>query len=214
MADVAETDAAGRVDGAGEGRGTGEKKDQEKGKKLKVGKGVIAVIAGVLAAAASLATILAYLQSQHSGPPSFDADLTTSASQFASFLSGADGKIAYIHIQCGQGTDNGKWYGSQDSKCFSMPAGKDAYLFILSLGSFSAPQYMEEAAGSNRDAQTAWVTVVLTPNTGVLAYNGTKGAGWLEVQGYFQVTSAYLGNGPPKAKDYLLRAVSPTFTTQ
>jgi hypothetical protein len=206
-------------DGEGAGaakRGDSQKKDQRR----KLGKNVIVVAAGVLGAVASLVTILAYLQSRPSGPPSFDADLTSSAAQFANFLSGSDGKVVYIHIQCGEADVNGNWKtssnNSQSSKCISLAEDNSGtnYRFILSLGTFSAPQYYYGTANTSRDPQTAWINVVATPNTGAEAYNGPRGAGWLEIKGYFQVTSLQFGDAPPESQDYELRAVSQSIGTQ
>jgi hypothetical protein len=217
---MADRDAPGQIKKIGDGREAGEGDHKDGDKKRKFGKGLIVATTGVLGAVASLVTILAFLQSQHSGPPSFDGDLTSSAAQFTSFLSGDDGKIAYIHIQCGMVDVNGNWDHNQNnspnSKCIALPQGADGvnFRFILSLGSFSAPQYYYGPANSALDTQTAWVNVVVTTNTGAEAYNGPRGAGWIEIKGYFQITGMQFGDAPPGSNDYELRAVSQNITTQ
>ncbi len=217
---VADRDAPGQIEKISDGRGAGEEDHKEEDKKRKLGKSLIVVAAGVLGAVASIVTILAFLQSQHSGPPSFNGDLTSSAARFSSFLSGADGKIAYIQIQCGTVDANGNWEHNQNnsptSQCIAMPVGVDGltFRFILSLGSFSAPQYYFGPSNPALDPKTAWVNVVVTPNTGAEAYNGPRGAGWIVIKGYFQITSMQFGDAPPGSDDYELRAVSQSISTQ
>jgi hypothetical protein len=63
-----------------------------------------------------------------------------------------------------------------------------------------------------KDQQSAWVKVIVTPNTGANSYNGERGAGWLEVKGYFAVARFQAADAPPGSIDYQLRAVAQNVT--
>lgn len=213
--------------GASDPGGGSERKEEteQNAKKHKFGKGFYVAVSGGLATVASVITIVAFVQSQHhSGTPTFDdADLRTSAAQFASFLSGTDGKIVYIDVGCGMLGPGTSWPWGPNSKCvaqdnnYGNTGGDQDYGYVLSLGSFSAPAFMTstpDEENAKDDAQTVWVDVDVIPNTSGQVFNGVKGAGWIEVKGYFSVSSYALGTAPPGSTDYTLSSVSQSISTQ
>jgi hypothetical protein len=213
-------------DGSETGGGSERKEGNAQGTgKRKFSKKFYVAVSGGLATVASVVTIVAFIQSQHhSGTPTFDdTDLRTSASQFASFLSGVDGKVVYLDVGCGMLGPNNSWPYGGNSKCVALDnnygntGGDQDYRYVLSLGSFSAPTFITNGsvAGNPRDdAQTVFVDVDVIPNTGAQVFNGVKGAGWIEVKGYFSVSGYQMGTAPPGSADYTLSSVSQSISAQ
>jgi hypothetical protein len=170
---------------------------------------------------AGIGTVLKMLipEPGEGGPPRLDTDLTTpaGAQALAQFLKDRDGRIIYLHLQCEDTGPNDTIPAGFDanSRCLTLGDHEDRdppeYRFVMSIGSLSVKQLWEGSADDTAAQRASlWVDALLPKDSGAEVFNGPRGAGWIEMKGYFLVTRLQFGDAPPGSIDYQIRAIQPS----
>lgn len=81
---------------------------------------------------------------------------------------------------------------------------------MLTTGRYTAYQYWQQKSDSaGLNDGVVWFEVVIpTSGSDSSISNGPRGAGWIIVKGYFSDSRTELGDAPPDADQYVLRAVN------
>ena len=192
-----------------------------KAKVSNVGRRVWRLIAGLGVVIGAVAGFLAIIHSSaSSGPPKFSGLVSTKggATAFADFLRMNDGRVVYLNVVCDQyvqadqtshlepGDHCVAWTESNYSS-----SSPKADLLTTFDGTDDARQWWNGQDSPATERQAAWTWIPWKGDNGVDASisNGSYGAGFEVVKGYYEVLLGEGGSGPPDAQSTELLAVSP-----
>ncbi|MBM4821995.1 MULTISPECIES: hypothetical protein [Streptomyces] len=145
------------------------------------------------------------------GPAQFKGDLESAkgSSALISMLKREDGEVVYLDARC-------LYWKSKKPACgwlTEMEKDFGGTMVALTEDSDCAVEQEQETAKQSYDSQCPdayWLHVLVDPNTGARADNGSYGAGAVSIKGYFSVTVTGADPGlPQEITNIELRSVSP-----
>jgi hypothetical protein len=180
-------------------------------KKVAAIAGAIVAVVGLIAGALQIAQ---YLE-DHSKPPvegvpRFNSELRSkdAATNFLQFLEENDSKVVYLKVGCTwTGAKGDPWDEifafAKEDRCFAFqepPKSPDDHYegvsLLVAIGDNSAYEvwYTNTLPYEQRHAKTSFVEMSFSENSDTDVSNGSKGAGWLAINGYFTVMRTIEGD--------------------